>query len=66
VKKVMKFSVPPGYVRQNSPIRPKLDPLIPVIDAIRQAYCACEPHRCTLRNSPLTGFQSHMWLKVES
>ena len=34
VGKMMKFSVPPGYVRKKAPAKPKLDPLIPVIDAI--------------------------------
>jgi hypothetical protein len=32
VNKMMKFSVPPGYVRTKSPTKPKLDPFIPVID----------------------------------
>src|ERR1700693_6218673 len=34
VNKMMKFSVPPGYVRQKAPTKPKLDPFIPVIDRI--------------------------------
>jgi transposase len=34
VNKVMKFSVPPGYVRKKAPAKPKLDPFIPVIDSI--------------------------------
>jgi len=34
VNKMMKFSVPPGYVRRKPPFRPKLDPFIPVIDRI--------------------------------
>ena len=34
VKKMMKFSVPPGYVRQKPPAKPKLDPFIGVIDHI--------------------------------
>src|SRR5665811_1372212 len=34
VSKMMKFSVPPGYVRKKPPARPKLDPFIPVIDRI--------------------------------
>ena len=33
VNKMMKFSVPPGYVRKKPPAKPKLDPFIPVIDA---------------------------------
>jgi hypothetical protein len=34
VNKMMKFSVPPGYVRKKPPRKPKLDPFIAVIDGI--------------------------------
>ena len=34
VAKMVKFSVPPGYVRKRPPARPKLDPFILVIDGI--------------------------------
>lgn len=34
VDKMMKFSVPPGYVRSKPPVRPKLDAFIAVIDKI--------------------------------
>jgi hypothetical protein len=34
VNKMMKFSVPPGYVRKKPPTKPKLDPFISVIDGI--------------------------------
>jgi hypothetical protein len=34
VNKMMKFSVPPGYVRKKPPAKPKLDPFISVIDSI--------------------------------
>ena len=34
VNKMMKFSVPPGYVRKKPPAKPKLDPFIPLIDRI--------------------------------
>ena len=33
VNKMMRFSLPPGYVRKNPPAKPKLDPFILVIDA---------------------------------
>jgi hypothetical protein len=36
VAKMVKFSVPPGYVRKRPPARPKLDPFILVIDGGRQ------------------------------
>ena len=34
VKKMLRYSVPPGYVRRRPPARPKLDPFIGVIDRI--------------------------------
>ena len=34
VSKMLKFSVPPGYVRSKPPLRPKLDAFIGIIDAI--------------------------------
>ena len=37
VSKMLKFSVPPGYVRTKPPFRPKLDPFTGIIDAIRAA-----------------------------
>jgi transposase len=32
--KMLKFSVPPGYLRSKPPLRPKLDAFIGIIDAI--------------------------------
>lgn len=34
VAKMLRFSVPPGYRRSKPPVRPKLGPLLPVIDRI--------------------------------
>ncbi len=34
VAKMVRFSVPPGYVRKKPPARPKLDPFIALIDSI--------------------------------
>jgi transposase len=34
VSKMLKFSIPPGYVRKKPPVRPKLDAFTGVIDAI--------------------------------
>ena len=34
VAKMLKFSVPPGYVRSKPPFRPKLEEFVGVIDAI--------------------------------
>jgi hypothetical protein len=32
-----RYSAPPGYVRSKAPERPKLGPLVPIIDAILEA-----------------------------
>jgi hypothetical protein len=37
VSKMLKFSVPPGYVRKRPPLRPKLDGFTGIIDAILTA-----------------------------
>ena len=37
VTKMLRFSVPPGYVRSKPPFRPKLDEFVCVIDAILAA-----------------------------
>ena len=34
VAKLLRHSVPPGYRRSKPPVRPKLDPFIPIIDQI--------------------------------
>jgi len=34
VAKILEHSVPPGYRRSNPPVRPKLDPFVPIIDQI--------------------------------
>lgn len=37
VAKILEHSVPPGYRRSKPPVRPKLDPFIPIIDQILEA-----------------------------
>ena len=37
VSKMVRFSVPPGYVRKKPPAKPKLDPFIALIDSILRA-----------------------------
>jgi transposase len=37
ISKMCRYSAPPGYVRSKAPERPKLGPLVPVIDAILEA-----------------------------
>ena len=34
VARMCRFSVPPGYTRTKAPLKPKLGPLLPVIEAI--------------------------------
>jgi transposase len=43
VSKICRFSVPPGYVRQKPPEKPKLGPVTPVIDAILAADVTAPP-----------------------
>src|SRR5271163_4200074 len=37
ISKMCRYSAPPGYVRTKAPEKPKLGPLVPVIDAILEA-----------------------------
>ena len=37
VARMCRFSVPPGYTRTKAPLKPKLGPLLPVIDGILAA-----------------------------
>jgi len=34
VRKMLSYSIPPGYVRTRPPVRPKLDPYIAVIERV--------------------------------
>jgi len=43
VAKMCRYSAPPGYVRTKAPERPKLGPLLPVIDAILEADKTAPP-----------------------
>ena len=43
VSRICRFSVPPGYVRQKPPEKPKLGPVIPVIDTILAADVTAPP-----------------------
>jgi transposase len=43
ISKMCRFSAPPGYVRTKPPGKPKLGPLIPVIDAILAADMTAAP-----------------------
>jgi hypothetical protein len=43
IAKMCRYSAPPGYVRCKAPERPKLGPLVPVIDAILEADKTAPP-----------------------
>jgi transposase len=43
ISKMCRYSAPPGYVRSKPPERPKLGPLVPVIDAILEADKTAPP-----------------------
>jgi hypothetical protein len=43
ISKMCRFSAPPGYVRSTPPGKPKLGPLIPVIEAILSADVTAPP-----------------------
>jgi transposase len=44
VAKMCRYSVPPGYVRSKDPEKPKLGPLLPVIDWILEADKTAQSH----------------------
>jgi transcriptional regulator with XRE-family HTH domain len=43
VRKMLAFSVPPGYRRTKPAARPKLDPFTPIIDGILEADGSAPP-----------------------
>src|SRR3954470_18484425 len=43
VRKMLAFSVPPGYRRSKPPARPKLDPFTPIIDRILETDRSAPP-----------------------
>ena len=43
IAKLCRYSVPPGYVRSKEPEKPKLGPLVPVIDAILESDKTAPP-----------------------
>jgi len=43
IAKMCRYSAPPGYIRSKPPERPKLGPLVPVIDAILESDKTAPP-----------------------
>src|SRR6202035_2299629 len=53
IAKMCRYSAPLGYVRSKAPERPKLGPLVPVIDAILEADKTAPPkQRHTAKRIP--------------
>ena len=59
VSKILEHSVPPGYRRSKSPVRPKLDPFIPIIDQI------LEDDKSKLKKQRHTAKRIHARLREE-
>src|ERR1700726_4597534 len=55
IAKMCRYSAPPGYVRSKAPERPKLGPLVPVIDAILEADKTAPPKQ---RHTAKADFQT--------
>jgi transposase len=49
IAKMCRYSAPPGYVRSRAPERPKLGPLVQVIDAILEADKTAPKQRHTAK-----------------
>src|SRR5258707_386149 len=60
IAKMCRYSAPPGYVRSKAPERPKLGPLVPVIDAILESDKTAPPSPgpASAYSSPVWGFPS--------
>jgi hypothetical protein len=58
VSKMCRFSMPPGYVRQRPAAKPKLGPLIPVIEAILEASDTLSPGLSKFPN----GWSAYLYL----
>ena len=43
IAKMCRYSAPPGYMRTKAPERPKLGPLVPVVDSILEADKTAPP-----------------------
>ena len=54
VKKMLEYSVPPGYQRQQPPRRPKLDPYKGVIDRILEEVDRCRRSSATRPGASMT------------
>jgi len=62
IAKMCRYSAPPGYVRSKAPERPKLGPLVPVIDAILASGKTARPNSGPRRNGFSSGCGSNTGL----
>jgi hypothetical protein len=64
VSKMMKFSVPPGYMRKKPPAKPKLDAFIPMIDRISGTTSRDRRNSSIRRSGSSIGFGNVMDLAI--
>ncbi len=60
VLKMCRFSLPPGYTRTKPPEKPKLGPLLPVIDALLRRIAMRRPNSGTRPRRFLRGSGTSM------
>src|SRR5437868_2485048 len=60
IAKMCRYSAPPGYVRSKDPERPKLGPLISLIDAILEADKTAPPKQ---RHTDFRTATDRAWLR---
>jgi hypothetical protein len=63
IAKMCRYSAPPGYVRSKSPERPKLGPLVPVIDAILEADKTAPPKQRHTAKRIFERLRDRTWLR---
>ena len=62
VAKMVKFSVPLGYVRKKPPVRPKLDPFIAIIDRILEEDKGLAEEAATYVEADFRAFAGRIWV----
>src|SRR4030088_2984693 len=62
ISKMCRYSAPPGYVRSKAPERPKLGPLVPIIDAILEAYKTAPPKQRHTAKADFRTAADRTWL----
>ena len=57
VRKMLRFSIPPGYQRSHPRARPKLDPFMGVIDHIVEGDWKCVRRQCQGRSKSVPAWR---------